>query len=176
MLNALVAKAAGAARVVVSDINTERLERALALGATDVVDPRSRSVPRWVADETAGRGVDAVVVAVPLAALQQEAVHVLAPFGRLCLFAGLPRGQGGVELDTNAIHYKNLIVTGMTGGSADDYRAALELVRTGQVDVAPLVSHVFPFGQMQQAYDAALSGQGLKVVIARDAAAAGGAL
>jgi L-iditol 2-dehydrogenase len=166
MMNVLVALAAGASRVVAVDLNDARLEKARELGATDAVNPERQPVADWVARETAGRGVDAVIVAAPLAALQQEAVGLLAPFGRLCLFAGLPRGHGPVPLDTNAIHYKNLIVTGMTGGSADDYLAALELIRERKVDAARLVSHVLPFGEIQRAYDAALAGEGLKIVIA----------
>ncbi len=169
LLNALVAKAAGASRVIVVDLNDTRLDKARQLGATDVVNPQRQPVAQWVTEQTGGRGLDAVIVAVPVAALQQEGLGLLAPFGRLCLFAGLPRGQAGVALDTNAIHYKNLLVTGMTGGSARDYRAALELIQTGRVDVAPLISHVFSFRNLQQAYDTALSGKGLKIVIAQEA-------
>ena len=66
----------------------------------------------------------------PVRELQQEALSLLAPFGRLCLFAGLPRTDPPVALDTNAIHYKNLVVTGMTGGSPRDYRDALKLIET----------------------------------------------
>lgn len=168
LLNAVVAKAAGASRVIVVDLSDTRLDQARRLGATDVVNPQRQPVAPWVTEQTRGRGLDVVIVAVPLAALQQEGLGLLAPFGRLCLFAGLPRGHAGVPLDTNAIHYKNLLVTGMTGGSAGDYRAALELIQTGRVDVGPLVSHVFPFRNLQQAYDTALSGEGLKIVIAQE--------
>ena len=168
MLNALVARAAGAERLMAVDLNQTRLDAARQFGVTDTVNPQRRSVPEWVAQQTGGRGVDVVIVAAPSAALQQEALGLLAPFGRLCLFAGLPRGHAGVELDTNAIHYKNLIVTGMTGGSAGDYRAALELVRTGKVDLSRLVSHVVPFCDMEQAYETALAGEGMKIVMAAE--------
>ena len=73
-----------------------------------------------------------------------------------------------MELDTNAIHYRNLIVTGMTGGSAADYRTALGLIEQNKVDLSPIVSHVFPFRQMQRAYDTALAGEGMKIVMAAD--------
>ncbi len=168
LLNAMAATAAGAERVIVVDPNRQRLELARQIGATDVVDPRQQPVPQWVAEQTAGRGVDVVIVAVPLATLPQEGLALLAPFGRLCLFAGLPRGQGNVAFDTTAIHYKNLVVTGVSGGAAHDYRAALALIDSGRVDVSQIVSHVFPFGQMQEAYDTAISGGGMKIVMAAD--------
>ncbi len=165
LLNVMVAVAAGASQAVVVDPDEARLEKAKRLGAAQVVNPQRQSVPEWVAGQTGGRGVDAVIVAAPVPALQQEGLSLLAPFGRLCLFAGLPRGHGRVELDTNAIHYKNLIVTGMTGGSARDYQAALDLVRQKKADVSQVVSHVFPLRRMQEAYDTALSGEGMKIVM-----------
>ena len=60
----------------------------------------------------------------------------------------------------------------MTGGSAKDYRTALELIETGKVDVSPLISHMYSFDDMQQAYDMALSGDGLKIVMAHNRLAA----
>lgn len=116
-------------------------------------------------DETHGRGVDVVITAVPVPQLQADAVQLLAPFGRLCLFAGLAAGEPAVPLDTNAIHYKNLIVTGMTGGSPQDYQAALRLIEARRVDVTQVTSHVFAIDEVGKAYEVALSGKGMKVVM-----------
>ncbi len=164
LLNALVARAAGA-QVWISDPNEKRLRFARQFPIDDAVNPQRTAVPDWIAGKTDGRGVDAVIVAVPSADLQREGLGLLAPYGRLCLFAGLPRGHGGVDLDTNAIHYKNLIVTGTTGGSARDYREALGLIQSGRVEVAKLVSHVIPFRDMEKAYQTALAGEGMKIVM-----------
>jgi threonine dehydrogenase-like Zn-dependent dehydrogenase len=165
LLNAMVAAASGAARVVVVDRNDDRLEWAKQCGATDVLNSAKQPVVEWVNAETNGRGVDAVIVAVPMAELQTEAIGLLAPYGRLCLFAGLPRGSNAVPLDTNAIHYKQLVVSGMTGGSPADYRDAMKMIEARRIDVGKVVSDTFPMRQMQQAYDRAVSGQGMKVVI-----------
>ena len=140
LLNAMVARIRGAARVIVIDPNMKRLESARQVGATDSINPAVNVVKDWVMHETNGRGVDAVIAAVPSAKMQQEALGLLAPFGRLCLFAGLPRGEGSVELDTNAFHYKQLIVTGMTGGSPADYREAMTMIETGRIDVSKVIS------------------------------------
>jgi len=106
-----------------------------------------------------------VITAVPVASLQNEAIGMLAPFGRLCLFAGLPKGTGDVPLDTNAIHYKNLYVTGMTGGAPRDYRDALKLIGSKKIDVSRVVSHVCPLNEVAHAYDLAVSGKGMKIVL-----------
>ena len=165
LLHVMLAAVSGASRVIAVDINEERLRQAAGLGATDTVNSQEEPVPEWVADTTNGLGIDAVITAAPIKELQEEGLSLLAPFGRLCLFAGLPRGAPAVRLDTNAIHYRNLVVTGVTGGSPRDYRAALNLIESRKVDVTRIVSHTFPLHEMARAYEVALSGKGMKVVM-----------
>ena len=168
LLNMLLALVSGASQVWVVDLNEARLAKAGALGANDVFNPTRGSVKDWVDAHTDGRGVDVVITAVPVRQVQQDALGLLAPFGRLCLFAGLPHGEPPAELNTNAIHYKNLMVTGMTGGAPQDYRTALKLIESRRVDVRQIVSHAFPIQEVGKAYEVALSGQGIKVVMAAE--------
>lgn len=165
LLNMMLAKANGAAEVIAVDLNDARLAKALALGATLAVNTTKIPLKTWIAEHTRGRGVDVVINAVPVAALQQDLLEILAPFGRLCLFAGWPKGAAAVPLDTNPIHYKNLVVTGMTGGCNRDYAAALDLIATKAVDVSQVVSDVVHVSHLQKAYDIALAGKGMKIVI-----------
>jgi threonine dehydrogenase-like Zn-dependent dehydrogenase len=168
LLNLMLAVVSGAGRVLVVDLNEARLGKARSLGASDVFNPSQGSVKDWVADQTHGRGANVVIAAVPARQVQQEAVELLAPFGRLCLFAGLPNGEPAVEFNTNAIHYRSLIVTGMTGGAPHDYRAALKLIEAKRVDVRQVVSHILPLGKVGRAYELALSGQGMKILLAAE--------
>ncbi len=165
LLNLMLALISGASRVFVVDLNDERLETARKLGASACFNPRNGSVVEWVMGETGKQGVNAVITAVPAAELQAEAIKLLAPFGRLCLFAGLTAGSPPTPLDTNAIHYKNLIVTGMTGGAPQDYRTALKLIEARRVDLSQIISHVLPISKVADAYDLALAGKGMKIVL-----------
>lgn len=165
LLNLMLALLSGAARVWVVDRNEARLEQARQLGAAGVLNPDAGSVQEWIGRLTRGRGVDLAITAAPVREIQTEAVQLLAPFGRLCLFAGLPNDAAPVELHTNAIHYRNLCVTGMTGGSPQDYRTALKLIESGRLDVRRIVSHVFALEEVGRAYATAMSGTGLKVVM-----------
>ncbi|MCE9614854.1 MAG: alcohol dehydrogenase catalytic domain-containing protein [Lentisphaerae bacterium] len=165
LLHTLLAAATGAARIIAVDPAAHRLDAARAAGATVTLDSSRESVSTRVLAETGGRGVDVAIVAAPVAAIVPEALTLLAPFGRLCLFAGLVKGKSEVTLDANAIHYRNLHVTGTTGGSNADYRAALRLIAARRVDVRPVISHTLPLAQLREAYDLALAGQGLKIVL-----------
>jgi threonine dehydrogenase-like Zn-dependent dehydrogenase len=165
LLNVMLAANGGAARVAAVDLSDERLAKARQVGARDAINSASSNLVEWVRDQTGGRGVDVAIIAAAVPSLQQEALALLAPFGRLCLFAGWPKGAGAVPLDTSPVHYKNLVVTGSTGGSAADYQAALELIASGRIDVSQIVSHIFSLQQLQEAYDVALSGKGMKVLL-----------
>jgi L-iditol 2-dehydrogenase len=168
LLNMMLAQVCGASRVWVVDLSDSRLARAKTLGADAVFNPNRGMVQEWINDLTGGRGVDVVITAVPVRQVQQDAVSLLAPFGRLCLFAGLPNGERSPEINTNVIHYKNLVVTGMTGGAPRDYRTALKLIQSRRIDVRQLVSHTFPMPEVGRAYEVALSGKGLKVVLSSE--------
>lgn len=168
LLHVLLAAANGAGRIVVADRNPDRLALARSLGAADTVDVAALPVRDWVREHAAA-GVDVIVIAVPAPEIQAEAIEILAPLGRLCLFAGWPRGTSGVALDTNAIHYKSLVVTGTTGGAPRDYVASLKLIAAGRVDVRRVVSHVFSIDDVAKAYETAASGTALKVLLASQA-------
>jgi L-iditol 2-dehydrogenase len=164
LLHVMLAAASGAGRVIVADRNPQRLALARDLGASDTVNVTEQSVGDWVRMNSP-EGVNLVIIAVPVPEIQAEALELLAPLGRLCLFAGWPRGTAGVPLDTNTIHYKSLVVTGTTGGAARDYVESLELIASGRVDVRRVVSHCFPFHDLARAYETAAGGAALKVVI-----------
>lgn len=165
LLHVMLAATSGAGRIIVADKNPARLTVAREFGAADTVNVGERPVREWAAEHAAG-GVNVVIIAVPVPEIQAEAMEILAPLGRLCLFAGWPRGTAGVPLDTNAIHYKSLVVTGTTGGALRDYVASLKLIGSGRVDVSRVVSHVYPFADLAKAYATASSGTAFKVVIA----------
>ena len=168
LLHIMLAAISGAGRIVAADIAAPRLAQARAAGATDTIHSQAQAVPAWVAAHTGGRGVDVAVIAVPVPALQGEALNLLAPFGRLCLFAGWAKGAEGVTLDTNPIHYRGLKVTGTTGGSVRDYGAALRLIAARRVRVDRIISDIFDFGHLQDAYAAAMSGDRMKIVVTAD--------
>jgi L-iditol 2-dehydrogenase len=154
LLHLLAARARRPTEIVVSEPSAARRELAARHGASRVVAP----------DELDG-AFDVVIVAAPAAAAQAAALELAAPGGRVNFFAGLPRDASRVELDTNLIHYKELVVTGTTACTTEDCREALELVLSGAVDTGGLVTARRPLGEAADAFAAARSGEQLKVVI-----------
>ena len=167
MLHIILAAASGAKIIIALDINEARLESARRAGATHTVPSDRGSVAERIREITGGSALDVVITAVPVAGVISEGLELLAPFGRLCLFAGLPKDKPEATINANAVHYKNLRITGTTGGSNRDYRKALGLIQTRRVDVRQIISDQFSLREMDKAYAAALAGKGMKIVIRR---------
>ena len=140
------------------------------LAGADVVVREPNEARRAVAVERGAgtelsRPPDVVIVAAPSQEAQREALELAAPGGRINLFAGLPRDASRVELDTNLVHYKELVVTGTTANTNADCRDALALIVDGRVDTASLIEARFELAAVQDAFALAASGRALKVVI-----------
>lgn len=168
LMHLLLARARGAARILVADVVPRRLETARALGADEAIDPGSQNPADAVSRSTSGRGADVVIVAAPSAEAFRDALTLAGPGGRINFFAGLPKDNPLVTIDANLVHYKELVVTGTTACSTEDCRRALQLVVSGAVNLAPLISARFPVEQAAAAFAAARDRKNLKIVFEMD--------
>jgi L-iditol 2-dehydrogenase len=167
VLHTLLARLAGARRIIVSDVVASRLEVVRGLGADVVIDGASDDLLGAIMKETSGRGADVVITTVSSSAVQSQAVALLAPRGRLCLFAGLSASER-VEIDTNRLHYESLTLTGTTGASLTDYAACLRLVGEGRIDLAPVITGRFLLDRIHDAIEHSASRRSLKAVVEFD--------
>ena len=165
LFHVMLARNAGASLVAMVEAMPHRLEAAADFGADLCIDAREGDVVERILAATNGEGADAAITACSVASVQQQALELLAPLGRVCLFGGLPKGASVAPLDTNLIHYKNLVMTGMTGGAPADFRCALNLIVSGRIDVTRVISHRYPIAEVGAAYDTALRGEGMKIVL-----------
>jgi len=160
-----LARLAGAGAVLVCEPNPDRHQRALAWGATSAHTSADDELRAALAAAGNPRGADVVIVAAPSPAAQAEALELAGPAGRVNFFAGLARDRSRVELDTNLVHYKELLVTGTTGSTNVECRAALDLIVEGRVDAGSLVEARFDLASAEAAFDLAGSGGAMKVMI-----------
>lgn len=165
LMHLLVARLASPAAIVVSEPSAERREQAARFGADRTLDPGGEALADVVAELSGGRGADVVITAAPVPAAQSEALEIAAPAGRINFFGGLPRDRSRVELDTNLIHYKELLVTGTTANTTEDCRRAVELITSGEVDTAALVGARVPLTEASEGFEVARSGRVMKVVV-----------
>jgi len=165
LMHLKLAKAFGAAKIIMSEIDERRLEAAVKLGADYVINSAKEDLEKRVMEITGGRGADAVIVAVGVGAAQKDALRIVSRGGRINFFAGLPAGKEEVPINTNIIHYKQITVLGTSMQTPYEFRKTLELVAAGVIDVKSLITHMFGLKEGLEAFSTVLRGEGLRVLI-----------
>ncbi|WP_189695194.1 NAD(P)-dependent alcohol dehydrogenase [Sinomonas cellulolyticus] len=130
ILAAQAARAFGATEIIVSDLDDRRREQALKYGATSTLNPRT--------DDVAGLGleVDAFLECSGATPAVLSGLAALAPAGRMVLIG---MGADAVSLPIPAIQNRELVVTGVFR-YANTWPTAIDLVRTGRVDLDSMVT------------------------------------
>ena len=144
ILHMKLARLRGAVRVIVSEPGEYRREQARQLGADRVVAPAAEDLRAVVLAESSGRGADVVIVAAPSKVAQQQALDIAGLGGRINFFGGLSKEDSIIQFDSNKVHYNELIVTGTTACSTYDCWRAAEIVNSGRLDLAGLITSRFP--------------------------------
>jgi len=165
-LHIRLARAAGAKKVFLADINGDRLELSQRVVQADrAVDMSDEDLEAVISAETDGVGPSVVITAAPSGAAQEQALGLVAPGGRVSFFGGLPKDKPMINVDSNVVHYRELIIAGANGSSPEQNRQALELIASGKVPVADLITHRLPLDAVAEAIHAVTSGEAIKVVI-----------
>ncbi len=165
-LHVRVARASGAKRVFLIDLNEDRLAEAQRLVQPDaVITPSSSNPIERVLELTDGRGVDVAITATAAGAAQEQALQMLARQGRLSLFGGLPKDKPTITLDSNLVHYRELTIVGANGSSPAHNKQALALIASGEVPVKDLITHRLPLAGVLDAIGIVSRGEGIKVTI-----------
>jgi L-iditol 2-dehydrogenase len=165
-LHVRLARARGAATVYLVELNRSRLDMAADLVAPDaaICGAETDAVDE-VRKLTDGRGVDVVITAAASGKAQEEALQMAARRGRLSFFGGLPKDNPIIALDSNIVHYREVTIFGANGSSPDHNRKALELIASGAVPVADLITHRMPLTEVLAAIDTVAKGEAIKVTI-----------
>jgi len=160
-----VLRLGGGRPIIVANRSDSRFGLALELGADHTIDYSRQDLVRSVMELTDESGADVVFIACPSAQIQETVLDLAALHGRINFFSGLPEGEGVISFNSNAVHYKELVVTGSHGCCTYHCREALKLQESHSVNQKPLISNVFPLGQAEEAMAAALTRKGLKTII-----------
>jgi 2-desacetyl-2-hydroxyethyl bacteriochlorophyllide A dehydrogenase len=125
-----LARSAGAAQIIASDLFDDRLELAARSGATLTLRPDQSDPVKQVLALTDGWGADLVIDAVGAPSTRAQGVAMLAPGGTLAL-VGL--GVGETTLNFLPVVGRELTIQGSYCYSDDDFLLALEMLASGAV-------------------------------------------
>jgi L-iditol 2-dehydrogenase len=161
-----LARARGAAKVLLSQRSRERLDRAVERFRPDAAFAgEGPALAEWVMAETGGFGADVVIVAAPSAKAQEAALALCAPRGRVNFFGGLPKDDRHITIDANVVHYREIALTGASSSLGRQNREALELIASGRVRAERYITHRFSLEQAAEAFAVVEARQAIKAVV-----------
>lgn len=159
-----LARLHGADRVIIADINAERLRLAAPFEPDAAIDVSKTDIVSEVRRLTHGKGADVTVTATPAPAAVVQAVEMARKGGRILLFGGLPKDDSKPPVDMNLVHYNALALIGTTTFAPRHYRLAVKLVASNRIPVDKLITHRMPLADFKQGAMMALEGKVLKAV------------
>jgi alcohol dehydrogenase len=145
------ARLMGASLVIGVDGDSARLKMAKKLGVDVVLDYRETDVLAEIKKITGG-GADVAIEALGAQETFENCLRSLRPGGTLSSL-GVYSGKLQMPYDSFAAgigDYK--ITTTLCPGGKDRMRRLMELVRTGRVDLTPLLTHRFSLDEIGEAY------------------------
>ncbi|MDX2190960.1 MAG: alcohol dehydrogenase catalytic domain-containing protein [Bacteroidota bacterium] len=165
-MHAVLARLQGAESVHMIDINQSRLDmmKRFDIDGTILSDKEGSHIQKSL-DITDGFGFDVVIVAVSNAFAQADALEIAGKGARVEFFGGLPKSNPTATLNTNHLHYKELIVSGSYSEKITDFKAAYKLIESGRFPAEKFITHVLPLDRINESFELMEKGEALKVCI-----------
>jgi 2-desacetyl-2-hydroxyethyl bacteriochlorophyllide A dehydrogenase len=172
-------KASSNAQVIVADLSEKRLAKAAELGADRVIDVRSTPLVEALdggsnfSEETlldANIGtIDTVYDCAGMSkhfqgsSVLEQALTVVKENGKIVVVAVYEQSP---NLDYNQIVRKGIQLMGSWAWSMEEFKIAADLIRMGEINRQPLISHEFSLEQASEAYETQLRAEtAIKVML-----------
>lgn len=149
LMTILACRACGAVNIIAADVLDSRLENAKEKGALHVVNSAAENVVDAVMKLTDGRGADVVFETAGTKFTTPVTCDLVRPGGRVVLVA---QPKEPTPYDFFAMARKEADVTGVFR-YANLYPAVLCAAAGGGADPASVVTHTFPFEDVQEAFE-----------------------
>ena len=148
----------GAERIIAVDPVPARVQAAIDMGVDEAVPASGPAATEAILDLTGGEGAAVVIDAVGSVETLNQSLAVAAESGRVAAF-GLPTTAGMVPFDWASLFRKSLTMHAVHGAQdtpgLPDFRAAVDLISNGEIDMSPFVTHSFPIDDVDRAFELA---------------------
>lgn len=156
------ARLSGAYPIIAVDLFDSRLEQARISGATHLVNAKTGNAVAAVRDITAGAGAETVFHATPIANILQTTMEAAANRGKVIL-AGSAPGIAEIGLQVELLRHELTIIGAYETKLTQPHpywpwnlyrnrRACLRLLKSGELRLDHLISHVVPYTRAQEMY------------------------
>ena len=162
LMTALTARYLGL-RVVLSELNAVRVQRARELGFT-VVDPRETKLKDFVLKSTGGVGADAVFEVSGTQSGLNTAVELIHPHSRVVLVAAYPHPM---QIQLQKLFMREVDLTMTRNYNDKDFDDAIDMMAKAPIDFDALITKILPLGKVQEGMElcGSPSGEVVKVLV-----------
>jgi threonine 3-dehydrogenase len=162
IMAAAVCRFVGARHVVISDVNDYRLELALRMGASRAVNAARTPLAAVMQELKMTNGFDVGLEMSGSPEAFRDMLAAMYPGGGIALLGFLPHET---RINWDQVIFKGLTLKGIYGREIfETWHRMSQLIRTG-LDIAPVITHRFPAGAYQQAFEVVRAGQCGKVLL-----------
>ena len=159
-----VARAAGASAVYAIDVNPAKLALAQRLGADATFVATQPGLIDEIRTRTNGDGVDVLLEMSGSGAAIDAGLQMVRNGGTAALL-GIPSDAVNINLAERII-FKGLTVLGVNGRRMfETWYQTQALVKSGRVDLRPIITHVLPYTQFDRAFELMRAGEAAKIVL-----------
>jgi L-iditol 2-dehydrogenase len=107
---------------------------------------------------------DVIFTANSVPICHKQAIEIAAKNARINLFGGLGTSDL-VAVDTNKIHYKQLLVTGTHGSNKSHFDKAFKYIESGAIQIEKYITAMYSLKDINIAFDSAKNFNNLKIII-----------
>jgi L-iditol 2-dehydrogenase len=162
-----VARHMGASKIIGLDMVPYRLNKALEIGAHEVVDIGREYAKERLAELFGGGdgGADRVVVGPGNVLAMAQGISHAAPGATVLFFTPTPPGDI-LQIEPNKLYFKEITIVQSYSCGPDDTREALRRLSEGAIPADKIITHKFPLKDAGEAFRlTAKAGESLKAVV-----------
>ncbi len=157
-----IAWQAGARKIVVTDVNPDRLALAARMGATRTVDVSKEKLPDVQREIGMKEGFDIGLEMSGNPVALNTMIDNMAHGGRIALLGIMP---GAAAVDWNKVVFNMLTIRGIYGREMyETWYKMTSLIQRG-LDISPVITHQFHYTEFQTAFDLMRSGRSGKIIL-----------
>lgn len=161
VMSAAIAKHVGARNVVVTDVNEYRLELAKKMGATRAINIKTSTIEEC-RKELGMIGFDIGLEMSGNRDAFESMLENMHHGGRIALLGILPNSS---QVNWDEVIFKGLTIKGIYGREIFETWYKMQTMLQSGLDMAPILTHKYPFDDFQKGFDVMLSGNSGKVVL-----------
>ena len=162
IMGAAVAAHAGARYTVITDVNPYRLELARKMGVTRAVDVRQTKLADVQKELGMTEGFDVGMEMSGSPSGFRDMLANMAHGGKIAML-GLPSED--ISIDWRTVIFNMLTIKGVYGREMYETWYKMTVMLQSGLDIAPIITHRFPYTEFEKGFEAMVSGCSGKVVL-----------